>query len=106
MKAQKVWVPGEVCDDGMLVTDAKTGEEFYVDNGEVGDLDYPLGAGRFKKVKAIRCPVVPGGSPLTLARLPGGKVIHVRIVAGWQFFNGKMPSVESECLPELPETAA
>lgn len=88
MKALPVWVPGEECAGGLLVTDVRTADVLYVTEGETTAFDYPLGRGRFALKKAVRGVLLDSTEDWNLARLPDGREVHFRIVCGWQLGSG------------------
>src|SRR5262245_16126500 len=94
----KVWVPGEECDGGLLVTDLETGAKCLVREGEFTELDIPLGNGRMTSRPAVRAKLVraDANDPSATARLPDGREVRFRILVGWQLGagDGKRPPVE------------
>lgn len=94
MSAQKLWVPGEECDGGLLVTDARSGRELLVRAGETGHLDVPRSGGRVARYAAVRGTVVSREGQFALVKLADGTKVTVRVVGAWQFGTGKRPKGE------------
>jgi len=96
MNVLKLWVPGEECDGGLLVTDAKTGQEVIVRAGEVGHLDVPRSGGRVSRYAAVRATVVSQADNVAVVKTADGKRLSVKVVGQWQFGTGKRSAASEE----------
>jgi hypothetical protein len=91
----RIWVPGEACDGGIIVTDADSGEEVHVLGVRIGTLELPTRSGGVHSHPAVRADLVGTEGKYALARLPNGATIRTKILFGWQLTeDGTRPVTE------------
>lgn len=78
MNGPKVWVAGEECDDGVIVTDAATGNEVVIRGAEVKAKRGTSRFGRPITIPTVQGRQVGADGKYILVKFPNGQTIKVK----------------------------
>jgi hypothetical protein len=94
MLRQRIWVPGEKSEYGVVITDAIT-EACIAVAERIGEMRVPTRSGRLCKMPAARGELVGVEGRYAVVKFPGGHRINVRVLGDWHLAGLTSPTEDS-----------
>lgn len=88
---QFIWVPGELRDGALVVTDVRTERACEVSEWGDARLEVPNWSGRVRPVPAVRCELVGREGALVQVKLPTGEKVHTPVLGEWHLAGRTRP---------------